>query len=339
VLTKPDRIPPTEEENWLPFIRGEREDTTLWFCVKCPNTQAIDDGITWEGARRAESEFFSEKVPWSTLRREFKSKLGTEHLTRHLSDKLCDLISERFVHPLACYRSYFFPLQPHSLPHIEREINKLLEKTNKELEDLPPPPSSAPMREIFRLITEFTRAVERQGEGIPGREGLLQQIRSPQDKFRVAIRKTAPCFVPQFRQKPIREEPPIEVSVAPVLYEMSSPQPVSGFFVDSVPVSEPLVDEGPYESSMLAPAAPVYFSPPLISPAIPQAKHRKHKKASIPVEAQPASQAVVSGVRTRPAFLVGEEHYEDIGLNDGKSIFIDDVLETAEWCVPMRMQY
>jgi hypothetical protein len=48
VLTKPDRIPPTEEENWLPFIRGEQEDITSWFCVKCPNTQAISPGVTWE---------------------------------------------------------------------------------------------------------------------------------------------------------------------------------------------------------------------------------------------------------------------------------------------------
>ncbi|KAH9965455.1 P-loop containing nucleoside triphosphate hydrolase protein [Russula dissimulans] len=228
VLTKPDRIPPTEEENWLPFIRGERDDTTVWFCVKCPNTKAIDDGITWAGARRAESKFFSEKDPWSTLRKEFRSKLGTGHLTRHLSDKLCNLISER-------------------LPHIEQELNKLLEKTNNELEDLPPPPSSAPMREIFRLITEFTRAVERQGKGIPGREGLLQQIRSPQDNFRVAIRKTAPFFVPQFRKKPIL------------------------------------------------------------------------------------------GTHIRPPFLVGEEHYDDTGLNDVKSIFIDDVLETAEWAVTREL--
>jgi hypothetical protein len=52
--------------------------------------------------------------------------------------------------------------------------------------------------------------VERQGEGEPGRDGLLQQIRCPQDEFRVTIRKTAPCFAPRFSKRPIREEP-IEV--------------------------------------------------------------------------------------------------------------------------------
>jgi hypothetical protein len=47
--------------------------------------------------------------------------------------------------------------------------------------------------------------VEKQGEGEPGRDGLLQQIRPWQEEFRGAIRETAPCFVPQFRKRPARE--------------------------------------------------------------------------------------------------------------------------------------
>jgi hypothetical protein len=35
-----------------------------------------------------------------------------------------------------------------------------------------------------------------------------------------------------------------------------------------------------------------------------------------------------------PHFLA-EERTSDIGLDDGEEIFIDDVLETAEWCVPL----
>jgi hypothetical protein len=35
-----------------------------------------------------------------------------------------------------------------------------------------------------------------------------------------------------------------------------------------------------------------------------------------------------------PQFLA-EERTSDIGLDDGEEIFIDDVLETAEWCVPL----
>jgi hypothetical protein len=134
-------------------------------------------------------------------------------------------------------------------------LKRLLEKINRDLEDLPPPPSAAPLSEVLRLITDFTREVEKQGEGIPGRDGLLHQIKQPQDDFRIAIRRTAPCFVPQFRNRP-----------------------ASG-------------------------------------PALPQ-----------PV--QPAQKYAL------PPFLVGEEDFDEIGLNDGKKIFIDDVLKTADWCVP-----
>ena len=101
--------------------------------------------------------------------------------------------------------------------------------------------------------------MERQGEGIPSYDGLLHQVKQPQDEFRVAIRRTAPCFIPQFRNRPASQgpcRPPVGVVVQPV-----------------------------------------------------------EKYA-------------------RPPFLAGEEDPDEIGLNDGKKVFIDDVLETAEWCVP-----
>lgn len=86
-------------------------------------------------------------------------------------------------------------------------MNRLLGKIKRDLEDLPPPPSSTPLSEVLRLITEFTRDVEMQGKGIPGRGGLLHEIKQPQDDFRVAVRKTAPCFVPQYRHRPESELP------------------------------------------------------------------------------------------------------------------------------------
>jgi hypothetical protein len=72
----------------------------MWFCVKCPNSEAIQSGITWEEARQYESLWFSNKTPWSTLEELFKQRLGTANLTHCLSDKLCDLIAERFVYIL-----------------------------------------------------------------------------------------------------------------------------------------------------------------------------------------------------------------------------------------------
>jgi hypothetical protein len=108
--------------------------------------------------------------------------------------------------------------------------------------------------------------VERQGIGIPGRDGLLHQIKLPKDDFRVAIRRTVPCFVPRFRDEP-------------------TARPHS-------------VDSSGEEGSDTADSDPE--SPP----------------------------------HAYPPFLLGEEDSDEIGLNDGEEIFIDDVLETAEWCVP-----
>ena len=129
---------------------------------------------------------------------------------------------------------------------------------------------------MLRLITDFTRVVERQGEGIPGRDGLLHQIKQPQDDFRVAVRKTAPCFVPQFRKRPVSEV------------------------------------TGPSLSS----ASEVFMS-----------------ESAASVSPKPVSIVSAPAPYTYPPFLVGGEDSDEIGLNDGEKIFIDDVLETAEWCV------
>jgi hypothetical protein len=117
--------------------------------------------------------------------------------------------------------------------------------------------------------------IKRQGEGIPGRDGLLHQIKQPQDNFRVAIRRTVPCFVPQYR------------------------------------------NESSDAASLAAPS------------------HTGSERNSFDaVDSKTAYTEVVFAPHTYPQFLVGEEDSKEIGLNDGKEVFIDDVLETAEWCVP-----
>ncbi len=123
----------------------------------------------------------------------------------------------------------------------------------------------------MELITAFTRDVERQGEGVPGHDGLMHQVKRPQDVFRVAVRRTAPFFVPQFRNKP---------------------------------ASEGLCDSPVSESSVVS------------------------SRAESPIDLQWVQRYA------RPPFLVGEEDPEEVELNDGKPVFIDDVLKKAEWCVP-----
>jgi len=96
VLTKPDRIPPGEEDRWLRFIRNEYETLDNgWYCVKQPNSKTLAQGISWTEARAQENEYFSMNPPWSSLESTYQAYLRTVNLTERLSIILSELISKR----------------------------------------------------------------------------------------------------------------------------------------------------------------------------------------------------------------------------------------------------
>ena len=77
------------------FIRDEAEHLTNgWFAVKQPSTKDLNDGITWEGARKMERDFFSMTPPWSS-ETGYRHRFGTHNLTESLSQILSDLIKRR----------------------------------------------------------------------------------------------------------------------------------------------------------------------------------------------------------------------------------------------------
>ncbi|KAH9965472.1 P-loop containing nucleoside triphosphate hydrolase protein [Russula dissimulans] len=184
VLTKPDRIPTGEEGSWIRMIQGQHDDDEHngieYFSVKNPDSQDIKQGISYEEARKKETEFFSTKEPWSTLEWLHQRRLGTQKLVRRLSEALPNLIAKR-------------------LPELELEVNKQLEHTRHEISRLPSPPSSEPVGEMLRLIGLFVRSLERLIEGTPDEDGLIQALRGPQTDFKKAIRQTALDFRPHPR--------------------------------------------------------------------------------------------------------------------------------------------
>lgn len=96
VLTKPDRIQPGDEELWLRYIRNEAEALQHgWYVVKQPNSTDLAKRISWEDARAAESNYFSETSSWSSLDERHQRQLGTSNLTERLSIILSDLIAKR----------------------------------------------------------------------------------------------------------------------------------------------------------------------------------------------------------------------------------------------------
>ncbi|KAI0782953.1 P-loop containing nucleoside triphosphate hydrolase protein [Abortiporus biennis] len=181
VLTKPDRIPPGEEDRWLRLIKNEVEQLDNgWFCVKQPDSASLKAGISWSEARDAERDYFSLKHPWSDLEPTHQRRLGTSNLADCLSDILSDLIAKR-------------------LPGITEELEKLLQTTEDELHKLPPS-SSDPFSDILNLISSFSRDLAIHLEGTPNKDRLLQKIRPAQEEFRIRIRSTAPDFRPYARQ-------------------------------------------------------------------------------------------------------------------------------------------
>jgi hypothetical protein len=206
VLTKPDRIPPGGEEEWLKILRNETEPLdNNWYCVKQPNPKTLAAGISWAEARKQENDFFSMTSPWSTLDPFHQKYLRTSNLTDRLSTILSDLISRRSGFTswsLSCFWTRF-----HSLPEIQEELQKLLQETEEGLSGLPTPPSEDAFSQVMHLLTTFMRDLSHHIKGVPDESGLLQTIRPVQEEFRRAIQATAPNFRPYEKRFSSRDPP------------------------------------------------------------------------------------------------------------------------------------
>ncbi|KAI6014082.1 hypothetical protein PISMIDRAFT_212315 [Pisolithus microcarpus 441] len=183
VLTKPDRIPHGEEEQWIKLIRNDVEPlVNNWYCVRQPGSNDLAQGSGWSWARSLEDTFFAHTAPWCNLEDHLQSFLRTSRLTDRLSTILAELISKR-------------------LPEIQDELYKVLQHTEKDLKDLPPEPPADPVNEALRIISEFLKELSERVEGTPEADGLLQNIRVHTTRFKREIRATAPCFIPWVRNE------------------------------------------------------------------------------------------------------------------------------------------
>ena len=83
---------------WISKIqKGGKDGNIEYFSVKNPDSLEIQDGITYEEARKKEAVFFSTKAPWSNLEWLYQCRLGTDKLTTRLGQLLSSLISKRQV--------------------------------------------------------------------------------------------------------------------------------------------------------------------------------------------------------------------------------------------------
>jgi hypothetical protein len=191
VLTKPDRIPEGEEDDWLSFIKDQREPrlSNGWFAVKQPDSKALKAGITWAEAREYEDRFFSTQAPWSMLDGDCQRRLRTRNLTLCLSQILSELITKR-------------------LPEIQHELQAILKKTSDDLRALPKAPSADPVGEVHQLLAAFNREVSVHVLGT-AQPGLIQRMNERHVTFRSAVRGTAPDFRPYESSKEEKPDMPV----------------------------------------------------------------------------------------------------------------------------------
>ncbi|KXN85099.1 Interferon-induced GTP-binding protein Mx [Leucoagaricus sp. SymC.cos] len=162
ILTKPDRIPIGEEQNWLQFICNEKEPLeNNWFCVKQPSSNDLKQKWTWKEARNKEREFFTTVSPWNNLEPMYQQYLQMDHLVERLSRVLSDLIAKR-------------------LPEIQQEIENMITKMRQQIGLLPKAPPQNPLNEVAKLIKDFDVDMKRQIDGIPSKDGVIQQIPTPE---------------------------------------------------------------------------------------------------------------------------------------------------------------
>ncbi len=72
----------------------------------------------------------------------------------------------------------------------------MISKTRNQIDILPKPPPKNALNEVVKLIKDFDSSLRMHVEGLPDKEGIIQQIRAPSERFRCIIRTTAPEFRP-----------------------------------------------------------------------------------------------------------------------------------------------
>lgn len=82
------------------------------------------------------------------------------------------------------------------LPTLRLETEKQLDQCIRRLAELPSVVTSEPSSYVLDLVTSFCRTVEKNVHGDPESSDLVQADRKTYDRFKHAIRSSAPEFLP-----------------------------------------------------------------------------------------------------------------------------------------------
>ncbi|KAJ3710473.1 P-loop containing nucleoside triphosphate hydrolase protein [Lentinula raphanica] len=178
VLTKPDMLQSGSSkmlQNWLDVLEGRRHPLQLgYFCTRQPDDDERMDGALPIQAREKEEDFFKNTLPWCNS--ESSARFGTKRLVDTLSRLLTGFIRD-------------------SLPKILSETNERLSKCQEELSTIPPPLKEEPAIYVLSQITRLCSEIQTVVQGSIDTP-LIQSHRTKYNMLKLAIRGTAPKFVP-----------------------------------------------------------------------------------------------------------------------------------------------
>ncbi|KAJ1300015.1 hypothetical protein OPQ81_011849 [Rhizoctonia solani] len=181
VLTKPDRIEPGQEDQWIPLIAGERNPLTNgWYCVKQLSPRDREAGLSWEEARAQESEYFETAPAWSAIREQLKSNVGSKNLAVKLGEVLSNEIKKR-------------------LPAIRLEVDRLTRANELEISKLPAGHPDGPRELVMQLLARLLQDIRQQvidGDPCAGPNGVVQRIRVEHVTMCQRLQEAAPVFMP-----------------------------------------------------------------------------------------------------------------------------------------------
>ncbi|KAG2355058.1 P-loop containing nucleoside triphosphate hydrolase protein [Suillus spraguei] len=181
VLTKPDTLGAgaiNQRHKWVEIIDGRSEEHTLrhgFYCVRLPDDAERAQRLSRAESQRRAAEYFDTTSPWKDVidRRRF----GIPGFVSDISQLLIQLIED-------------------ALPCLREDVDTLLAKCTKDLDELPPPLENDPQIEVLERVNTFCDDFKSFVNGSHEDKRLAQRNRALYAVFKRDIRGTAPDFRP-----------------------------------------------------------------------------------------------------------------------------------------------
>ncbi|KAG1729547.1 P-loop containing nucleoside triphosphate hydrolase protein [Suillus lakei] len=176
VLTKPDTLGAgaiNQRRKWVEIIEGRSEDHTLrhgFYCVRLPDDAERAQRLSRAESQRRAAEYFDTTSPWKDVTD--RHRFGIPGFVSDVSRLLIQVIEQT------------------------DDVDKLLAKCIKDLDELPPPLANDPHIEVLRRVNAFCDVFKSFVNGSHEDKCLAQQNRALYAIFKRDIRGTAPDFRP-----------------------------------------------------------------------------------------------------------------------------------------------